>query len=67
MSAHASAVHRRQRDPPSITGNPVRHLGSAAAVVLAVALAIGLNKGIECKPLEYSAWLRGTELAVNPR
>ena len=38
-------------------------LGSAAAVVLAVGLAIGLNTGNESKPLEYSASLRGTELA----
>ena len=35
-------------------------LGSAAAVVLAVGLAIGLNTGNESKPLEYSASLRGT-------
>lgn len=52
-----TGTHRRSRS--------IRYaiLGSAAAVVLAVGLAIGLNTGHESRPVEYAASLSGTELA----
>jgi len=40
-------------------------MGSAAAVVLTVGLAIGLTTDHEGRPVEYAASLSGTELAPN--
>ena len=52
-----SKTHRRSR--------AIRYaiVGSAAAVVLTIGLAIGFNAVNESQPVEYSASLRGTELA----
>ncbi|HVQ19084.1 MAG TPA: anti-sigma factor [Actinomycetes bacterium] len=52
-----SKTHRRSR--------AIRYaiVGSAAAVVLTIGLAIGFNAVHGSQPVEYSASLRGTELA----